>query len=211
MKWLKKVAATPLTTIAKVVDSLSTATNDRTNAPSIHAVREAVNNNWLSIYPVGSIYMSVNNVNPSTIFGGTWQQIKDRFLLSSGDTYISGNTGGSATNTLSVNNLPSHKHQYSKAGGTNQTTLILGTMPKHHHIYSKYENKVTINNGTGSAVTDVWRGETGGNTFDTGGETASHAHTLVYDQTGDTTNVGSGQAVNNMPPYLVVNVWVRTA
>lgn len=41
MKWLKKVAATPLTTIARVVDSLSATTNDRTNAPSIRAVREA--------------------------------------------------------------------------------------------------------------------------------------------------------------------------
>ena len=38
------------------------------------------------IYPVGSIYMSTNSTNPSTLFGGTWKQIKDRFLLACGDS-----------------------------------------------------------------------------------------------------------------------------
>lgn len=49
------------------------------------------------IYPVGSIYLTVNSTDPSTIFGGTWEQIKDQFLLSAGDTYTGGSTGGSAT------------------------------------------------------------------------------------------------------------------
>lgn len=49
------------------------------------------------IYPVGSIYLSVNNTDPSTLFGGTWVQIKDQFLLSAGDTYAGGSTGGDAT------------------------------------------------------------------------------------------------------------------
>lgn len=52
------------------------------------------------IYPVGSIYMSVNNANPEILFGGTWEQIEDRFLLSAGSTYAGGSTGGAA----------SHKH-----------------------------------------------------------------------------------------------------
>ena len=43
MKWLKKVAATPLTTIAKVIDSLAEIQNERTNAPSIHATRAGIN------------------------------------------------------------------------------------------------------------------------------------------------------------------------
>lgn len=43
--------------------------------------------------------MSVNNTSPATLFGGTWVQLKDRFLLSAGDTYTAGNTGGSATNS----------------------------------------------------------------------------------------------------------------
>lgn len=63
------------------------------------------------IYPVGSIYMSVNSANPETLFGGKWQQIKDRFLLSAGDTYAAGNTGGSAKATL-----PSHTHTLGSGG-----------------------------------------------------------------------------------------------
>lgn len=57
------------------------------------------------IYPVGSIYMSVNSADPGTLIGGTWERIKDRFLLSAGDTYAGGTTGGSAKATL-----PSHTH-----------------------------------------------------------------------------------------------------
>lgn len=49
------------------------------------------------IYPVGSVYISVNNVSPATLFGGTWEQIQDQFLLSAGSTYTAGDTGGSAT------------------------------------------------------------------------------------------------------------------
>lgn len=85
------------------------------------------NNNSIDfneIYPVGSIYMNVTNVNPGTLFGGSWEQIKDRFLLASGNTYSNGSTGGEATHTLTVNEMPSHKHntqgQWSTAGTGNR-------------------------------------------------------------------------------------------
>lgn len=62
------------------------------------------------IYPVGAIYMSVNDINPNVLFGGRWEQLKDRFLLGSGDVYENGSTGGEATHTLTVNEMPSHRH-----------------------------------------------------------------------------------------------------
>ena len=71
-----------------------------------------------NIYPVGSIYMSVNDTNPANLFGGTWTQLKDRFLLGAGSTYTNGSTGGSATQRLSAANLPSHTHpQYVATNG----------------------------------------------------------------------------------------------
>lgn len=64
-----------------------------------------------TIYPVGSIYMSVSNVHPSGLFGGTWEQIKDTFLLSAGDNYTAGETGGEAEHVLTVDEMPSHNHK----------------------------------------------------------------------------------------------------
>ena len=63
-------------------------------------------------FPVGFIYLSTTSTDPSTYFGGTWEQIKDRFLLTAGSTYTAGKTGGSATHKLTVNEMPSHTHKY---------------------------------------------------------------------------------------------------
>lgn len=63
-----------------------------------------------SVYPVGSIYMSVNSTSPASLFGGTWTQLKDRFLLGAGNTYSAGITGGEATHTLTTNEIPGHQH-----------------------------------------------------------------------------------------------------
>ena len=46
---------------------------------------------------------------------GTWEQIKDRFILAAGDTYSVGETGGSATHTLTIEEIPSHNHSLSNA------------------------------------------------------------------------------------------------
>lgn len=63
------------------------------------------------IYPIGSIYISSDSTNPSELFGGTWAQIKSKFLLGCGDTYDNGTTGGSA-NAVTV----SHSHSFTAGG-----------------------------------------------------------------------------------------------
>ena len=62
------------------------------------------------LYPVGSLFLSTSPTSPASIFGGTWEQIKDRFLLAAGSTYSAGSTGGSATHKLTVDEMPSHTH-----------------------------------------------------------------------------------------------------
>lgn len=190
MKWIKKVATTPLEVIAKVVDTLQAQTNDRTNAPSIRAVREAINENWLTIYPIGSIYMCVNDINPSEVFGGTWVKIEDRFLLAAGETYNNGAIGGSATHTLS--------------GTTNGHTLSGDEIPSHVHTYiDNHPQVVTVQSPMVGALEsgsymDVYANPITENTNATGGGQA-HSHDFTTDM-GDT-----------MPPYLAVNMWKRTA
>ena len=189
MKWIKKVAATPLFEVAKIIDSLQPQANDRTNAPSIHSVNEALNNlndnlsnditevnNTLTEYiqaagrilhPVGSIYISVNDTNPATLFGGTWERIQDRFLLAAGQTYTAGATGGEASHTLTNAEMPSHTPLQSYMGGLVQSVDTTGA---------------------GSTM-GIYTG-------------------LVDDET---TATGEGQAHNNMPPYLAVYVWKRVS
>lgn len=63
------------------------------------------------LYPIGSIYLSTNQLNPSTLLGfGTWRQIKDKFLLASGDAYPAGSTGGESEHSLTIDEMPSHNH-----------------------------------------------------------------------------------------------------
>ena len=75
-------------------------------------------------YPVGSVYISSQPTDPGTLFGGTWTRIKDSFILAAGDSYAAGATGGEATHTLTVAEMPSHTHTafIAASGGSDTTT-----------------------------------------------------------------------------------------
>lgn len=144
-------------------------------------------------FPVGAIYMSVDSRNPSQIFGGTWEQIKDKFLLCAGTTYKPGTTGGSAY-------LQAHTHSW---GGTTSSN---GT---HRHAFTYNQiNSVGTNSyahatgGYGNQYTDQQLG------FCNIAESGEHNHTI----SGTTSdhNKASGNA-GNMPPYLAVYVWRRVS
>ena len=64
----------------------------------------------LAAYPVGAIYISTVSTSPASLFGGTWERLKDRFLLGAGDTYSAGSSGGEAAHALTVNEMPPHQH-----------------------------------------------------------------------------------------------------
>lgn len=67
-----------------------------------------------TIFPVGSIYMSVNNVSPQSFLPNTtWEQIQNRFLINAGNTRTAGSTGGNSTCTLTTSQMPSHNHSFN--------------------------------------------------------------------------------------------------
>ena len=109
-------------------------------------------------YPVGSIYLSVNSTSPATLFGGTWEQIQDKFLLSAGSTYTAGDTGGEANHTLTTNEIPAHTHNYAQYKGSAGWS---GNSPQRNFIkttntdgYSDTDNSgymTTISTGGGGA------------------------------------------------------------
>ena len=147
-----------------------------------------------SIYPIGSIYLTVGSTSPATLFGGTWERIKDCFLLASGDTYQAGTTGGESSHVLTINEMPIHNHTnsvatnggHSHTGHTKEVRAQVSGQPSNdcaRNISSSYDH-------SGITITDA---------------AGSHSHSVTIN------NAGGGVAHNNMPPYLTVYVWKRTA
>ena len=122
-----------------------------------------------AVYPVGSIYMSVNSTSPATLFGGTWEAIQGKFLLGAyGNIYKAGSTGGEAAHTLTESEMPNHKHS------------------------------IWFPNDGGEQSAEIGYPDTGSkNTY--------------YAEASKTSGTGGGAAHNNMPPYLAVYIWKRTA
>ena len=109
------------------------------------------------IYPVGSIYISVNTVNPSTFLGGTWKQIKDRFLLADSETYQLGNLGGEATHKLSTDEMPTHSHGGSTlASGAHTHTASTTSAGAHTHTRGTMEITGAFNGNTDDG--NQWNG-----------------------------------------------------
>ena len=74
--------------------------------------------------PIGTIYMSTVSTSPAVYFSGTWEQIKDRFLRAENSSEV---TGGEASHTLTVAELPSHSHTFRgrKGSGTSTSTKVV--------------------------------------------------------------------------------------
>lgn len=51
-------------------------------------------------------WVSNDPTSPAELFGGTWEQIKDRFIMAAGDTYAAGSVGGKASVALEARNIP---------------------------------------------------------------------------------------------------------
>ena len=90
-----------LYSIADKYDELKTEINTLKNNTS----KEYLN----KIYPIGSIYMSMNNTSPATFLGGTWEPLKDRFLIGAGNSYSVNSTGGSTSHSQKALKLRHYK------------------------------------------------------------------------------------------------------
>lgn len=168
---------------------------DTTISSSVSQINTRIDGLFNLIYPVGAIYMSVNATNPGTLFGGTWQRIENRFLISAGSSYAAGSTGGSATRTLAIGNMPAHNHG-------NPTTNLVGQA--WNMVGQDSNGPGTSNSGIITGAGDAKHAYPSSTKFTTGRDgiqiNANHQHATQ----------GSGQAFSIMPPYLAVYVWKRT-
>ena len=186
----------------------------------------------LEAHPVGSLYWSMEATDPSKLFGGTWEQIKDRFVWAG--TGYPGSTGGSITKTLTTENLPahthstpSHTHGYTRADSIQGTAISVNQMPSHNH--SEYtgmrygSNIPSVNTAfIGSGYWDWSAGKYGivknyAGATDWIGGNASHGHGLntswvsTGESSGTSGSTGSGSAFDILPPFIVAYCWKRTA
>lgn len=144
------------------------------------------------IWPIGSIYQTTSNVNPGTIFGGTWEQITGRFLLGVGAPkqnsrydlgqirsdeltwyFPVGDMSGEFRHQLTTNEMPSHRHMPTDEGN--------------FFTYQQWRGSYNVDPSSGGAGS--WNGG--------------------YTQT--TSSVGGDAVHNNMPPYYAVYIWRRIA
>lgn len=140
------------TVIQTVLDRIGAVLADGVSADSVRQHALSV------LYPVGSVYLSASDASPAAFMGGTWEQIKDVFLESS----IAANAGtsdpkGEAEHALTVNEMPSHKHNrsYQRASssyGYNGSEYSSGTASNQcsNVDYPSFSANITTSNTGGN-------------------------------------------------------------
>ncbi len=137
------------------------------------------------IYPVGAIYISTSDVNPGTLFVGSWARINSRFLIGAGPNEENTFNGFGTYPTGSYNFTP------GELGGEAVHTLTVNEMPSHNHMYIR--NKILDSEPTSEGGTTR-----GSNSL------VNNMKTYAY-----TNPTGGNWAHNNIPPYYVVYMWKR--
>ena len=167
------------------------------------------------IYPIGSIYMSLNNANPGTFLGGTWERCANgQFLVGKSDASSGHFTSVSSTGvgvagvtsiTLTEANLPTHRHYVNFTSGS----LAKSTFKLSQLMYSDTAG-INSSSGSFSVSTSNNSDKVGGSGFslnkrDYDVSFSAHTHSV----TGYTDYVGNTTGINVVPPHLVVYVWRR--
>ena len=151
-------------------------------------------------YPVGSYYETSDiTFNPNIRWGGTWElESEGQVHISSGVNYVVGDTGGEAEVTLTTGEIPAHTH------GSKSLT---GTFDNRKWGSSAGDGIV----GKSGIVTNYANASVNANAYGSNGSSSSVVQRVTINATHEHDSVGGGGAHNNMPPYVVVNRWHRTA
>ena len=145
--------------------------------------------------PVGMIITTGSPISPAALYDGTsWARITNRFLIGAGESYSLGSTGGSATHTLTVDEMPAHSH----------SATVLSSGEHYHTVTSYYDT------GSASMMSDYdYTGHDGEyrpvyptNTTSSNG---AHGHTATIGSTG------GGQSFSIMNPYVAKYIWYRVS
>lgn len=175
----------------------------------------SINSMLNKFYPIGAIYMSVNNTSPADLFGGQWMRISGRFLLAADTTYTAGSTGGAAKHTLTAAELPAHSHSLNNHTHTVPAHTHAATTSSagaHAHTLPRWKYATPTAGGSG------YLAQGSKDSSYTTSNAGAHTHNVTVANkpafntaaaSGNTGNTGSGTAFPTMPPYLAVYMWKR--
>lgn len=176
---------------------------------------ETVKNNILdTVYPIDSIYMSVNNTNPANFFGGTWVSwgsgrvpvgVDENNTNFNSSEKTGGNTtttvnlfGDTETHTLRLEEIPEHNHGSKSLKGTFRTYKYkTGWDPSGIVSVDTSSNTNAMSSGT----------NLGGTTYNID---ASHTHNSVGGGQGHSHSIDLTTNASTLQPYITCYMWKRT-
>ena len=221
------------------LDRLYSAATDYTSLAARVSALEAIVPD--DIYPVGSIYTSINSTNPSTLFGGTW------VAFGTGKTLVGVDTSDTSFDTVEETGGAKTK-SYTPVGTVGNTMLTVDQIPSHNHSIPALSGSTTAANNVGLARSagahthkagtlggsGVMEGNNGNymNAYYTAdiatSSAGAHTHkldipSLTVTTTASTsgskggggshnhTFTGTAADINVVQPYITVYMWKRTA
>ena len=192
-----------LTTV--IADTIINSTNVSYKTTTVKAALDdlyglTADDIWKKIYPIGSIYISVNSTSPATLFGGTWERFGNGKAIvgvdeSDDDFKTVALTGGSKTKTITVENLPAHTHGVDiNTNSTNHSHGTINTTSTNHshgtinttntgaHSHTVSRPKAAGNHvmGSGSISTFYYQSDYNVNSSSNG----SHTHQVTINNSG---------------------------
>ena len=164
----------------------------------------------LDAWPVGSIFITASNSNPSTLLGGgTWVKIEGKYLLASSSSYTAGSSYGAMTKNIAETNLPSHTHGFttgSAGAHTHSTSGTAASSGAHTHTISADSAGAHTHTTSGTAANNgahthtISAASNGAHTHTTSGTAASagaHTHTIETNEKGAHTHTASTGSAGN--------------
>lgn len=174
------------------------------------------------VYPVGSVCLFWNGINPIETWGGTWIKIEDALLAASGSLYknadtIDGNKSITTSQMPTHSHSMSHTHNISHSHGTtahshvpansayNRFVIVQSNKTTRRRVasgtigYSVVTDSNTDNSAIHSSITNSASPGTNSQSTTTSGNSSA----------SNTSNTGNGSTF--IPYHYNVNVWKRTA
>ena len=160
-------------------------------------------------------WASNDPTSPASFIGGTWERVEGEFIMGASSAYPVGTTGGSATHTQTVAEMPSHNHSGATgSAGSHSHSGSTGDAGGHNHtVSSAAVTKYGVTTLIGEGETEY--GFQSNSSTPTTSWVGNHTHTVSISSAGAHTHTvsigstGSGKAMSVLNPYYALYIWVR--